>query len=490
MKKFIDKNSALISFVLFSLFITITCIYLEIKQARDLTKAVKENFNPPDHLSEIIKRKKIRMLTDNNANSYYMYRGETMGFEYDLAKEFAAFLQVELEVVAPGWNNMFSYLEKGRGDFIAAGLSITEQREKNLLFSQPYMEVQQKFIYHKNLFPIKKIEDLKGKTIHVRKATSYYERLKEIKKAGIPMYIELYDDMPTEEFLRMVAKKEIKYTIADSNIALLNRRYYPDIRIGISLQEKEYFGWAVNPENINLANKIDQFFQLIENNGFLGKIYEKYYGNIEVFDYFDLKKFHERLKTRLPKYKRKIIKESEKYGFDWRMIAAVIYQESHFDPNATSITGVRGIMQVTLDTANEMGITDRLDPKQSIEAGVKYLNKMYKKFDYISDPLDRLKFALGSYNIGYGHVRDAQKLAQKQGLDQNKWSSMMKILPLLTKPKYYMKTKHGYARGREPVQYIKRIFTYYDILKQKAQALTTMLKINYCVKPYSDNYAN
>ncbi len=265
----------------------------------------------------------------------------------------------------------------------------------------------------------------------------------------------------------MVSEKEIKFTIVNSNIALLNRRYYPEIMIGLPIQEEEYLGWAVKKTNKVLRDQINQFLEMAEETGLLGKIYEKYYGNVEIFDYFDLKKFHERIKTRLPKYKKIIKTEAEKYGFDWRLIAAIVYQESHFNARAKSRTGVRGLMQVTLATAKQMGIKNRLDPKQSVKAGVKFLNLMHKRFDDIPDPQQQKLFALASYNVGYGHVRDAQLIARQQGMDINKWTSLEKTLPLLSKRKYYKQTRHGYARGREPVHYVKRILRYYDILKQK-----------------------
>lgn len=420
-------------------------------------------------LEQIQKRGTIRMITTNNATSYYTYRDSPMGFEYDLAKAFADHLGVALEVIVPEWDTMFERLNSGQGDFIAAGITITEPREQIALFSQPYIPVQQKFIHHKLKFGIKSIEQLAGKTIHVRKGTSYQERLEEIKASGIDLEIELLDDVPTEEIIRMVSEKEIKFTIVDSNIALLNRRYYPEIKIGLPIQEEEYLGWAVKKTNEALRDQINQFIEMAEETGLLGKIYKKYYGNVEIFDYFDLKKFHERIKTRLPKYKKIIKTEAEKYGFDWRLIAAIVYQESHFNPSAKSRTGVRGLMQVTLATAKQMGIKNRLDPKQSVKAGVKFLNLMHKRFDDIPDPQQKKLFALASYNVGYGHVRDAQAIARQQGMDINKWTSLEKTLPLLSKQKYYKHTRHGYARGKEPVTYVERILTYYDILRQKRQ---------------------
>ena len=418
---------------------------------------------------QIQKRGTIRMITANNSTSYYTYRESPMGFEYDLAKAFADYIGVTLDVIVPEWDTMFEALNSGQGDFIAAGMTITEPREKIVLFSQPYMPVQQKFIHHKLKFGIKNIEQLAGKTIHIRKGTSYQERLEEIKASGIDLKIQLLDDVATEEIIRMVSEKKINFTIADSHIALLNRRYYPEIIIGLPIQEKEYLGWAVKKTNKVLWDRINEFLEMAEETGLLGKIYEKYYGRTEIFDYFDLKKFHERIKTRLPKYKKIIKTEAAKYGFDWRLIAAIVYQESHFNARARSRTGVRGLMQVTLTTAKQMGIKNRLDPKQSVKAGVKFLNLMHKRFDDIPDPHQQKLFALAAYNVGYGHVRDAQEIARQQGMDINKWASLKKTLPLLSKRKYYKHTRHGYARGQEPVHYVKRILTYYDILRQKGQ---------------------
>ncbi len=217
-----------------------------------------------------------------------------------------------------------------------------------------------------------------------------------------------------------------------------------------------------------LLQAVNDFFRTAQEDGTFGRIYQRYYAPAAIFDYVDIKKFHQRIQARLPKYEAIIREEAKKFGFDWRLIAAVIYQESHFDPNATSYTDVRGLMQVTQDTAREMGIANRLNPQQSIHAGVKYLYRQYRRFEHMTNHEQRIRFALASYNIGYGHVRDAQRLAQKQGLNPDIWSSMQKTLPLLRKPKYYTQTRYGYARGTEPVRYVKRIFSYYDILRQKA----------------------
>ncbi len=419
-------------------------------------------------LQQILVSEQMTVLTQNNANSFYIYRGQEMGFEYDLAQAFANSLGVSLQVQTPGWSQLIPSLQSKKGHFIAAGMTITEDRQELVNFSLPYLDVQQMVIVHKDQNSVQCLDDLANTTIHVRKHTSYQRRLQELQENGVDLQVKVHTNVPTEEFIRLVANKDIQATVADSNIAELNRRYYPDVRIAFPISEKQSLGWAVRKQDEDLLHAINDFLVSAREDGTYARIYQKYYANVAIFDYVDLKKFHQRIKTRLPKYKATIKNEASKFGFDWRLIAAVVYQESHFDPQATSYTGVQGLMQVTLDTAREMGISNRLDPEQSIHAGVKYLSDIYERFEEIPNREQRLRFSLASYNIGYGHVLDAQGLAQKQGRDPNKWSSLLITLPQLRQPKYYSQTKYGYARGTEPVRYVKRIFSYYDILRQKA----------------------
>ncbi|MCD4741031.1 MAG: membrane-bound lytic murein transglycosylase MltF [Desulfobacteraceae bacterium] len=410
---------------------------------------------------------KIRMISNLSETTYYIYNGVPMGFEYELASKYAKFLNVELDIVTPGWNNLFNFLETGKGDFIAAGLTITEPRLERINFSIPYLKVRQRLVYHNDKQKILKLGDLAGKTIHVRRGTSYHCQLKNLRENGINVNYILHDNIGTKEFISMVARKEIDYTIADSNIAFLNRRYHPNIRVGIPLQPKESHGWAIKKKDIELQKSINQFLIQAQKDGTLNRIYNRYYHDIAIFDYYDIKIFHERMKIRLPRYKDVIVEQAKRYNIDWEIIAAITYQESHFMPSARSYTNVRGLMQVTMDTALEMGITNRLDPYQSILAGSKYLNKLYNRFSDVEDSYQRLIFSIASYNIGYYHIRDAQIIAELKGFDKNDWQSIKKILPLLTKRKYYKATKYGYARGYETVNYVTKILTYYDILKQK-----------------------
>lgn len=417
-------------------------------------------------LNRIHKTKVITVITRNNAHCYYTYRGEAMGFEYNLAKAFADYLGVDLTVQTFPWADMIKALNEGKGDFIAASTTITPSRKRMVDFSDEYLSIQQRVIVHEGNHTIKNLTDLNGKIIHVRKATSYEERLSELHKNGLNFTLIIHDDIPTEELIRRVADKEIEVTVADSIIAELNRRYYPNIKIGIPIEKPESLGWAVKKKDKALLGAINTFFDKIKADGTFDDIYRDYYTNVQIFDRFDLKKFHQRISTRLPKYETIIKKAAKQYGFDWRLIAAIIYQESHFNPRARSHRGVRGLMQITKPTAQEMGVTNRLDPEQSVMGGVRYLRKLYQRYDE-AQGFDRTLITLASYNVGPRHIASAQRIAREKGLDPHRWSSLEQTLPLLCYEKYIKASKHGYCRGTEPVRYVNRILTYFDILRRK-----------------------
>ncbi len=456
MQRFYEK------YFIFLILLVLCCYFISLA----LALHHKNLGTDPNTVERIKQTGTLRLITTRSVNTFYLYQDAPTGFEYDLAREFARYLNVDLDVVTPGWNHLFVYLDQGKGDFIAAGLAITKENLGKAVFSIPYMNIQQRIVHHSLIFGPKNIDDLAGRTIHVRRNTSYHSRLKEIKAAGIDVNYILHDNIPTEDLIAMVNDREIKFTIADSNIALLNQRYFPDIAIGIPVQKKESLAWAVQKNDVEMLKEINRFFLYAKEKGILKQIIEQYYTNTRDFDISEVKTFHERINTHLPRFQDIIEKEAANHGFDWRLIAAVVYQESRLDPDAISFTNVKGLMQVTHATAREMGIKNRANPQQSIQAGIKYLNQMYEKFYQIEDEYQRMLFALASYNVGYGHVKDAMAIARQKGLNPLHWQSLKKTLPLLSKPEIYQKTRHGYARGWEPVHYVERILTYYDILRQ------------------------
>ncbi len=418
-------------------------------------------------LESVLASGEITVITRNNAHCCYLYRGQGAGFEYDLARSFADFLGVSLSIkIADNWEAMIPALAETPSAFVAASMTITSKRLEQAAFSDGYMKIRQHIIVHRDNRKIKKLKDLTGKTIFVRRGTSYHEQLEKLKEKGMDFNIKAIANISTEELIRRVAEKRIEITIADSSIAQLNRRYYPKIIISGPINGEEVLGWAVNSDAKELLGKINEFFKEIRENGVLKEIYDRYYSNIDVFDYVDLRIFHRRLITRLPKYQPYIKKAADKYGFDWRLIAAQVYQESHYNRWAESRAGAFGLMQLTRPTAKSLGVKNIIDPPQNINAGVKHLKKLFDHYDKAMSP-DRLLISLAAYNIGQGHILDARNLARKMNLDPNKWASMVKTLPLLQKRKYFRNAKYGFCRGKESLKYVKQIMLYYDILKHE-----------------------
>jgi len=419
-------------------------------------------------LNQILRSGEITVITRNNGHCYYLYRGEAMGFEYELAKRFADELGVRLKIrIAQKWEGMIPDLMDGSGAFIAASMTITESRARQVAFSEGYLPVQQHIIVHRSNYAIREAGDLDGQTVHVRKGTSYEERLRALQRQGIDLKIVTHPNMPTEELIRLVAEQKIGITVADSNIAKRNRRYYPQAIVAGAISGRETLGWAVHPKAVQLLARINDFFRTIKADGTFDEIYNRYYGDVEGFDFVDLRAFHRRLETRLPRYKQIIQDAAADHGFDWRMIAAQMYQESHFNPAARSHAGAYGLMQLSETVARTEGVEDIFAPRENIKAGVRHLKDLYDHFDKAIGE-DRLYIALAAYNIGLGHVWDARNLARAQHLDPNQWSSLEKTLPQLSYSRYYKHARYGYARGLQAVDYVKQIQIYYDILKYRS----------------------
>jgi membrane-bound lytic murein transglycosylase F len=418
-------------------------------------------------LHKILKNKELTIITKNTAHCYYLYRDEPMGFEYELTNAFADYLNVRLKIrLADDLESMIPALMDGSAALIAAGIITTPTRQKEIAFSDGYMEIQHTIITHRNNFKINNPHDLAGKTIHVTKGTPYQYHLEKLRDEGTDLFIQLYEDVPTEELIQKVSEKEIEVTVADSNIAILNRRHYPGAVMRGTIGDKQQLGWAVNPKARQLLVSINSFFRTIKENRKFDEIYNKYYGDKEDFDYVDLRAFHRRIKTRLSRYSPFIKAAARKHGFDWRLIVAQIYQESHLNPWARSHAGARGLMQLLPGTARSLGVKDIHNPVENINAGVQHLRNLYDHFDSAQDE-DRLRISLAAYNIGEGHIGDARDLAVKMKLNPDQWSSLAKTLPLLRYRKYYKNSKYGYCRGTEPIRYTKQIMMYYGILKRQ-----------------------
>jgi membrane-bound lytic murein transglycosylase F len=422
---------------------------------------------PPD-LDHWLESGQITVITRNNATCYYRYRSQPMGFEYDLAKAFADELGLRLKIhISPTWEGMIPSLLSGEGALVAANLTVTPSRSRRVAFSKGYKSIRQRLVVHRFNRRVRGIGDLDGRIVDVRRGTSYHEHLEQLKAQGVGLTLRLHDDLPTEELIRQVADRTIDITVSDGHIAALNRRYYPQVRIAGAINTEQQLAWAVHPRASKLRRRINAFFDRIKRNGTYQQIETRYFADTDRFDYVDLRAYHRRLESRLPRYLPTIKAAAETYGFDWRLIAAQIYQESHFDPTAVSYAGAVGLMQIAPVTARGSGVEDIFDPDTNIWTGVGHLKKLYDFFDQARAD-DRMSITLAAYNVGQGHVFDARNLAREMALDPEKWSSLVKTLPLLRFEKYHRQSLYGYCRGDEPVNYIRKIRIYYDILKRRS----------------------
>lgn len=452
---FISRNPRLFNGIVVFLFISFCILVVLEKTSEDIS------------LKYILKKGEITLITQNNANCFYIYRDRPMGFEYELAKAFAEHLGVKLKVqIIEKWEDLIPALKNTKGAFIAASMTASPERKRNAAFSDGYMHVRQNIIVNKKNQDLQTKEDLAGHTVHVRKGMPYEEQLKKLRMQGINLKIALQEDIATEELIRNVARDEIEATIAYTNVAYLNRRYYPRVTVTGAISGYESLVWAVDKNALSLVSRINSFFKTIKANGKFAEIYNRHYSGIDSFDNFDINNFYAMMQIRFPLYSQTIKDASATCGFDWRLIAAQAYQESHFDPMAQSHAGAYGLMQITEQTAFSLGFMDIYDPEQNIYAGVRHLKNLYNSYDGAAG-LDRLLTALAAYNIGEGHIMDAKDLAVKKNLDPNNWASLSRVLPLLSEQRYYSRTKYGYCRGIEAVNYINQIMDYYDILKKE-----------------------
>lgn len=425
---------------------------------------------PKNELEAIKSRGVLRALTRNNATCYYEGPHGAAGFEYDLVKAFADDLGVRLELTVTGsFKEMVPVLLHGKADLIAAGFTRTGAREGRLAFGPGYLQVQQQVVGRRGGPSPEKVADLVGLPLWVNAGTAYDERLRELRERYPGLSWMAVSGYETEELLEMVSKGIIPLTIADSNIIAVNRRYYPQLAIHFAVEESQWLAWAVSRKHVHLLEAVREWFSRPETSALLRRLKQHYYGHLEIFDYVDLLKYHSRLENRLPRYRKYFEAAAERYGLDWRLVAAQAYQESHWEPDAESFTGVRGIMMLTRDTAEELGIDSRLDPRQSIFGGVRYLAGLHRRIgEQVAEP-SRTYMALAAYNVGWGHLEDARVLAEKLGKNPDSWQDVRETLPLLRLKKYYRNLPHGHARGNEPVRYVDRIRTYYRILVQATE---------------------
>lgn len=421
----------------------------------------------PSTLERVKEDGVLRVVTRNSPATYFQDRNGETGFEYELVKRFADDLGVELKIeTADNLDDLFGQLGKPQGPVLAAaGLVSSEQRKQQVRFSHPYLEVTPQIIYRNGRSRPTDVTDLVGKRIMVLKGSSHAEQLAELKKQYPKLSYEESDAVEVVDLLRMVDEGQIDLTLVDSNELAMNQVYFPNVRVAFDLGDARDQRWAVAAGDDNsLLNEINTFLDKAQKNGTLQRLKDRYYGHVDVLGYVGAYTFAQHLQQRLPRFEKHFQATAKKEKVDWRLLAAIGYQESMWQAEVTSKTGVRGLMMLTQRTAQAMGVSNRLDPKQSISGGAKYFMHVKNELDDKIEEPDRTWFALAAYNIGSGHLDDARKLAAREGLNPNKWLDVKKMLPRLSQKQWYSKTRYGYARGGEPVHFVANIRRYYDIL--------------------------
>lgn len=416
--------------------------------------------------------KEIIVVTHNGPNTYYINGdNESAGLEYDLAKLFTEDLGTDYSVkflLVDNITRVIPTLLNGKAHLAAADLSITRSRQHLVRFSVPYQSVQQQVVYNREQKnKPEKLQDLIGKRIAVPAGTSYAERLREISKDEPLLHWQELSNASADELLGQVAEGLLDYTIADDHLVALVQNFYPNLTIGLALGEPEKIAWAF-PKTGDpwLYNQANIFFARIQKDGTLRNLLDRYYGHSTRLDTIDVTTFLQRIRSLLPEYIDLFKQAQEITGLDWRLLAAISYRESHWDNLNTSPTNVRGLMMLTEKTADLLGVTDRLDAKQSIFGGARYILILKDTIPKRVPEPDRTWMALAAYNIGYSHVEDARVLAQRLNLNPESWADIKKTLPLLNRAEYYTHAKYGYANGGAPVIFVESVRTYHKILEK------------------------
>jgi membrane-bound lytic murein transglycosylase F len=416
-------------------------------------------------LDKIKSRSELIVITRNSTTCYYEGAHGPTGFEYDLVKAFADHLGVGVRpLIIEDEADMIEALRSGKADIIAAGIPFGRQAARLLALGPGYLDVHQQVVGRRGGIQPNDVSDLSDSAIWMTSSSERTETLNAIKNDYVDVPWTTLSDYSAEELLQMVWNRSLPFTMVESHTLAMNRRYYPELMVHFTLGTPKKLAWAMHPQSRQLQKEVTQWFLKKATKDYITGLTDYYFSHLEDFDYVDLVRFRQRIQNRLPKYLPYFKEASKKYGLDWLLIAAQAYQESHWNPRAKSFTGVRGIMMLTLDTAKSLGLKNRLEARDSIFAGTRYMARLHRRVgDVVPEP-DRTLMALAAYNIGFGHLQDARKLAETMGKPSNSWHGVRSAFPLLQKKKYYRTLQHGFARGNEAVQYVDRIRTYHKVL--------------------------
>ncbi len=423
--------------------------------------------SPPALLDQILEIGELRVVTRDSPSSYVIGPNGPSGPEFDLVQAFADELGVALileSVVSV--SEIVPRLLSGKAHMAAAGLSITRSRQEFLNFSHPYETVDMQLIYKVGTGKPRSIEDLAGRSIEVLAGSSHSDMLEALGEIYPEIDWTVNADAAIGDLLAKVAAEELDFTVADSSEFDIQRNFHPDLRVALDLELGDPLAWAFSKEHGNsLLARADEFLIAADRRGLLAQVHERYYGHTKKFDYVGTRNFIRHYESRLPRYRAMFEQAGADWDVDWRLLAAIGYQESHWRSQAVSPTGVRGIMMLTQDTAAYLGIDDRVDPRNSIFGGAQFYARQTQRIADTVDEPDRTWMALAAYNVGFNHIKDARILVGWHDGNPDTWIDISKALPLLSQRKWYKQLKYGYARGWEPVLYVNNIRSYYNILK-------------------------
>ncbi|TKJ42283.1 lytic transglycosylase F [candidate division LCP-89 bacterium B3_LCP] len=438
-------------------------------------------------LLEIRERGNLVAVTGYGANSYFLYKGQPMGYEYELLNILADHLDLNVELkIVKDMDLVFDALNQGEVDIIALGLTVTKDRAEKVAFTEHHNETRQVLVQRKpdnwRLMKLHEIErllirnpiDLLGAEVHVRKGSSYYARLVnlseeiggDIKIKTVPGHVS------TDELIGQVSRGEIDYTIADEHIAKINSAFYADIDYETPISFPQRIAWAVRKSSPELLETVNQWTREMKQSAVYYTIYNKYYKDRGGYRKRVRSEFYAFKGGRISKYDDLIKQHATELDWDWRLLASLIYRESHFDPWTRSWAGAVGLMQLIPETARQYGALDIYDPAQNLKAGTKYLKWLEGIWQGITDPIERTKFILASYNAGQGHVFDARRLARKYDRDPDIWDDNVGYFILKKSSAEYFNdevVEHGYCRGGETYAYVRDVFELYEHYKKHVQ---------------------
>ncbi|HRX16149.1 MAG TPA: transporter substrate-binding domain-containing protein [Spirochaetota bacterium] len=426
-------------------------------------------------VEKIKERGKLIAVTSYGANNYFLYRGEPFGFEYELLRLLADDLGVKLEIqLTDGRVPLMDILNSDYGDIVASSITITKSRRKQYNFTRHFMKTKQVLVQRlgRDGDIVQDVTDLIGKEVVITENSHYYQRLQNLSEeiGGDILIKTVPPQIGEEELIRMVNDGSIDFTVADETIAMINNFYYPDVDINTPISFPQRIAWVVRRKSPSFRNYVNDWLSRIEADGTLEELYNKYYRINRVLE--------EQLSFSQDPGNKAIISEYDgllrKYSYiinwDWRLIAALIHQESRFNPRARSWAGAAGLMQLMPKTAEILGVTDRYNPEQNVFGGIRHLKGLIDIWaDRVPGETNRLKFVLASYNAGVGHISDAQRLAEKYGKDPLIWENNVDEYVLkLSNPEFYNDAvvENGYCRGSEPYNYVRVILNRYQIYKK------------------------